>query len=70
MIKNVNRKKVNKQSKWDQLITDSNLKLKTMEARLDAMKIAIRNFEEPRDSGVPWPGTQSEGQDSVQQHSV
>lgn len=53
MRKAVNNKVI---TKWDELIQDAQRQIETGRLRIAALRKAIRNLEELRDSGQPWIG--------------
>ncbi len=57
------RKLSKRQTGWDKAIQEA-------KRSIDKLETAINVFEKKKAAGEPWPGTQSQGQDSVQQHSV
>jgi hypothetical protein len=50
-------------SGWDQVILEA-------QRRIKELRFTIKIYRERKARGEPWPGTQSQGQDSGQQHSV
>ena len=50
-VKDVNR--------WDQAIVDARKEINLAESKIKQMRRAIKAFEAMRDTGEPWPGTQS-----------
>ena len=55
---------------WDSLIEDAKQKIASAKERVAVLRKTLKNLERVRDSGQPWPGTQSQSQNSGQQHSV
>lgn len=42
-------------TRWDELIQDSNRQIDVAKKRIAALRKAVKNFEQLRDSGQPWP---------------
>jgi len=57
-------------TKWDELIQDANRQIDAAKSRIAALRKTVKSLEQVRDSGQPWPGTQSNSHGSTQQHSV
>jgi hypothetical protein len=49
------RVKENVLTKWDGLIHDAKRQIDDAKGRIDALRKTIRNLEQLRDSGQPWP---------------
>jgi len=55
---------------WDMLIQDASRQIDAAKQRIALLKKTLKNLERVRDSGQPWPGTQSADQSQEQNHSV
>jgi hypothetical protein len=61
-------KSANDSKKWDQAIEDAKDTISKCERKIESMKVAIKVFQQSRDEGAAYPGAQSSGRISEQQH--
>ncbi len=61
--KSAREKSVEKATGWESVLTD-------IQNQIERLKSFLPIVERKIERGEPWPGTQSQGQDPGQQHSV